>query len=151
MRNSSNGFDSFRLLRVLEWAFALLGAVVCVWVVIRFASQQLDDLWLFPGLYFLEIVFLGLLAFLSRIEGTGLGKKGTSVILWMAGGALLAFVILAGFSIGLYLVPAVLAFWISAICADLRHRRAMLTHVILLVVAAFLQGTLIIGIQRLFM
>ena len=131
------------VLRGCEWFFALFGAVVCVGVAIGFASQQSHDLWPAPGLYFLEIILLALLALFSRVADVGAVKRDYSLITWLAGGALLAFVILGGFSIGPFLLPAMLAFWLAATLGDLRQQRPIPAHLALTLVAAVFQAALI--------
>ena len=131
------------VLRGCEWFFALLGAAVCVVVAIAFASQQFNDLWLTPGLYFLEIIFLALLVLISKVAEVKPVKMSNSVITWIAGGVLLAFVILWGFSMGLFLVPAMLSFWLAAAAGDMRQNYPILPHLRLALVAAIIQAGLI--------
>ncbi len=55
-------------LRLVEWAGALTGAVVCIGVVLVFATQQASaggPLWPIPGLYFGELIILALVALAS--------------------------------------------------------------------------------------
>ena len=134
---------SSRVLRGFEWFFALLGAAICVFVVIAFASQQFNDLWPAPGLYFLEIIILALLVLVSKVVAIKPVIMDYSVIPWSAGGALLAFVILAGFSMGPSLFPAMLSFWLAAAAGDMRQRRPVLPHLGLTLVAAVFQAGLI--------
>ena len=136
-------------LRGIEWFFALLGAAVCVFVAIAFASQQLNDLWPTPGLYFLEIIFLALLVLLSKVVEVKPARIENSLIAWISGGVLLAFVILAGFSMGLFLLPAMLSFWLAAAAGDMRQNRPIPPHVGLTLIAAVLQAGLM-GIILLF-
>lgn len=130
-------------LRSCEWFFALFGAAGCVVVVIAFASQQFYDLWPTPGLYFMEIIFLALLALISKVVEIKPVKMDDSVISWVTGGALLAFVILAGFSMGPFLFPPMLSFWLAAAAGDMRQKRPILTHLALALVAAVFQAALI--------
>ncbi len=131
------------VLRGIEWIFATSGAVVCIGVAIATASQQFGDLWPTPGLYLLEIILLALVALASRLLDTGLVKTDYGAITWMTGGVLLAFVILAGFSIGPYLFPSMLAFWLAAAAGDQRQRRPIPPHLALALVAAVFQAGLI--------
>ncbi len=128
------------VLRGCEWIFVLFGAAVCVWVSITFASMQYNDLWPTPGLYFLEILLFTMAVLASRVVNIGPAKMDDSPILWMAGGVLLAFVILAGFSIGPYLFPAMAAFWLAAAISDLRQSRPALPHMALALITALFQG-----------
>jgi hypothetical protein len=132
-----------RLLRVCEWVFVLAGTVLCVWVALVFASYQSSNLWPVPGLYFLEIILVAVFSLTSRILDVGPVSIDYGLITWLAGGILLAFVILGGFSIGPSLFPAMLAFWLAAALGDVRQRRPMLAHLAWALVAALFQGALI--------
>ena len=132
-----------RALRGAEWALALIGAVICVGVAIMAASMQFNDLWPTPGIYLLELILLGMLAMASRILDRGEPKTDYGTVTWAAGGILLAFVILAGFSIGPFLFPAMLAFWLAAAAGDLRQNRAILPHLGIALIAAVFQGGII--------
>ncbi|HEX7975977.1 MAG TPA: hypothetical protein VF498_16330 [Anaerolineales bacterium] len=141
-----------KVLRLLEWAFAVFGAAVCLAVVDLFALQQLDELWPLPGLYFIEIVLLGLLGVTSRLGDTNPASAALwGAIPWGVGGALLSFVILGGFSIGPFLIPAMLAFWLAGAIADLRQGRSIAGHLGLAVMAALFQGALIFAVLFLFL
>jgi hypothetical protein len=131
------------MLRGVEWTFTLFGSAVCVWVAIFTASQQFNNLWPTPGLFLFEILLLAVVALTSRVVDVGPVKMDYGAISWMTGGVLLAFVILAGFSIGPSLFPAMLAFWLAAAAGDLRQHRSLLTHLALALVAAVFQGALI--------
>jgi hypothetical protein len=128
-----------RLLRGIEWVFALLGAAICVLVVLIFAAQQPDNLWPAPGLYFIEIIFLALATLISKFFESQSGNKDYNIITWIAAGALLAFVILSGFSIGPYLLPAMISFGLAGTAADLRRRRPIFPRLGLALVAAVVQ------------
>lgn len=141
--NPSNQMIPAWVFRGVEWIFTLFGSAVCVWVAISTASQQFNDLWPTPGLFLLEILLLAPAALTSRVVDVGSIKMDYGAISWMAGGVLLAFVILAGFSIGPFLFPAMLAFWLAAAAGDLRQHRALSTHFALALLAAVCQGVLI--------
>lgn len=126
-----------------EWIFVLLGAVICVGTSIVFASQQASELWPTPGLYFLELIFLVLLALMSRVANIGFIKVGSSTVDWVVGGVLLAFVILGAFTIGPFLFPAMLAFWLAATIGDIRLKHPVLSHLALSLVAAVSQAAII--------
>ena len=138
-----------RVLRGGEFILAWLGAIVCVGVAVVFAAQQLDDLWPAPGLYFLEIIFLALGTLLNQVVDVGALNQDHSRISWIAGGVLLPFVILGGFSIGPFLFPAMLAYWLSAALGDIRQKRPIPKHLALALVAGVFQAALI-GILLLF-
>jgi uncharacterized membrane protein len=127
------------LLRFIEWVFVLLGAAICILVVLMFAAQQPDDLWPAPGIYFLEIIFLALAALISKFFENQPEKRDYNIITWIAAGALLAFVILGGFSIGPYLFPAMISFGLAGTAADLSHRRPIFPRLGQVLVAAVVQ------------
>jgi hypothetical protein len=132
-----------KVLRLLEWVFAVFGAAACLAVVAVFANQQLDDLWPTPGLYFIEIVLLGLLVVASRVGDKNPAGAAWGAVPWGVGGVLLPFVILGGFSIGPFLFPSMLAFWLAGVAADLRQRRSLAEHFGLAMSAVLLQGVLV--------
>jgi hypothetical protein len=68
---------------------------------------------------------------------------------WVAAGILLAFVILGGFSIGFYLIPALIAFTVTGMMIDLQTGGSMGQHLGLLLVAAVAQGA-IMALLRVF-
>ena len=131
------------ILRGFEWVFALFGVAVCLWVSIALASQQYNDLWPTPGLYFVEIILISLAVLASRLFDLMSAKVDSGLMSWIAGGLLLAFVILGGFSIGPYLFPAMLAFWLSATISDLHRWLSIPKHVALGLMAALIQGGII--------
>jgi hypothetical protein len=101
---------------LLEWIFAILGAIDCIAVSILFSLSQLSspaagirDILPLPGIYFLEISALGVLLVvkLYRSEPEGGFWK---TLPWVGTGLLLAFVILGALSIGFFLIPAMLSY-----------------------------------------
>lgn len=137
---------------LLAWVLAIIGAWVCLWVAGAFSAQQLDrldSLWPLPGLYLLEVALVGLAVVISLFLRNW--NAALVIVPWLAGGILLAFVILGGFSIGPFLLPAMLAFWAVGVIADLGGRRKFAVHLELAMIAALLQGGLmlvVIGIIR---
>jgi hypothetical protein len=123
-----------------EWLAALVGAVNCIFVPLAFAQNQ-GRLFPLPGLYFVEIALLGVLVLVFVAARTGLEARWLALP-WIAAGIVLAFVILGGFSIGPYLIPAFLAFVVTGVLVDIQTGRAMAKHLGILVVAAVAQGAL---------
>lgn len=125
--------------RLFEWVAALIGALNCVLVSITFA--QLDQpMWPLPGLYLIEIALTGLVvaiyvAIRPRLEATG-----WNALPWLAAGFMLAFVILGGFSIGLFLIPALVAFIVTGLLIDFQTSGSTGAHIGLFFVAALIQG-----------
>ncbi len=129
--------------QVSEWIFALIGVIICIAVASVFGASQPGDLWPTPGFYFVEIIIFPVLAFVSYFVNLGPINNDRSIVAWVTGGMLLAFVILGGFSIGPFLFPAMLALWLSAGIHDIRTKRLVPRHLGLALVAAIFQAALI--------
>jgi hypothetical protein len=128
--------------RVAEWIAALIGAINCIYVSAAFAQPGQRDFPL-PGLYFMEIALLGLLVLGFVAARPRLGER-WNALPWVVAGIVLAFVILGGFSIGFYLIPALVAFTITGLLIDLQTGGLMARHLGLLFVAAMAQGTMMV-------
>ncbi|MEW5985821.1 MAG: hypothetical protein AB1791_04225 [Chloroflexota bacterium] len=130
----------FRLLYWLEKLLALVGAAVCVGVPLLFIPGQ-QPLYPLPGLYFLEIVWLGLVALVSLLVDHPSTSWWTAVP-HGAAGVLLAFVVLGAWTIGFFLAPACVAFLLAGVSADRRRGRPMIRHLVIFLIAAFAQAGL---------
>jgi hypothetical protein len=124
--------------RAGEWLAALVGAITCILVPALFA-QPGGMAFPFPGLYFIEIsalgvVVLGFVALRLRLSPRW------NALPWIAAGIILTFVILGGFSIGPFLIPALIAFSAAGILVDRHTGGPMSQHAGLLLVAAVVQG-----------
>jgi hypothetical protein len=128
---------------LVELIAVLVGAAGCMWVAVVFGSLQFNDLWPTPGLFFIEIVSLGLIALFSRLGDTRTTSRDYGAITWIVSGALLAFVLLGILSIGPFLIPSMFAFALAGACGDLRKGRNMPVHIRLAFVAAVAQAGLI--------
>lgn len=127
-----------RLMRAGEWLAAVIGAVNCILVPALFAQWGGMD-FPFPALYFIEIVLLGVLvlgyvALRPRLDGRW------QALPWVAAGILLAFVILGGFTIGPFLIPACVAFAAVGVLGDLQTGGLKAQFVGVFLLAAVLQG-----------
>jgi hypothetical protein len=131
------------LFSFLAWLLTIFGAGVCLLVAVGFGGQQKDSLWPFPGLYLLEIILVGAAVVASLTLNQGMAVAFWNAVPWVAGGILLAFVVLGGFSIGPYLLPAMLAFLLVGVIVDLRGRRRIAMHLGLAMIATLLQGGLV--------
>ena len=87
----------------------------------RVCSSDFNDLWPTPGLYFLEIIFLALLVLISKVVKVKPVKMGNSVISWIAGGVLWPLWYWRELSMGPFLFPAMLSFWLAAAAGDMRQ------------------------------
>lgn len=137
----NNSPEKINVKRLLEWIAALIGAVNCIIVPGAFFQSGQTD-FPFPFLYFVEIALLGVLVIGFVAARPRLGTR-WNALPWVAAGILLAFVILGGFSIGLFLIPAFLAFTITGFLVDLQTGGSMARHFGLLLVAAVAQGAVI--------
>ena len=136
-----------RLLRAGEWLTVLISAVNCVLVPAVFAQSQ-RPLFPLPGLYFVQIALLGVLV-LAFVAARPQLRGRWAALPWLAAGVTLAFVILGGFSIGLFLIPAFIGFVITGVFGDLQAGGAMGRHVGYLLVAAVAQAA-VMGLMILF-
>ena len=132
--------------KFIEWFMALLGASDCLGVAILFASQQPDSLWPAPGVYLIEVASLGIIGLICHSLDLPGKQPYWGVVPWAVAGALLAFVILGGFSIGPYLIPATLGFWAAGAISDYRHHRRVANHIILSLLVMVLQGAMILAL-----
>ena len=121
--------------RLFEWIAALVGAVNCIYVPL--AVNQWD--FPLPSLYFVEIFLLGLMVIVFVAWRTQFNER-WYLVPWIAAGIILAFVVLGGFSIGFFLIPAFLAFIVVGILADLQSGNSKAAHLAALIIAALAQS-----------
>ncbi len=140
--------DKPNLFRILEWIFVAFGAIVCAGVVILFASQPGQRLWPLPGIYFSEILLVSALAVASLIWKNTANPAFWQALPWVAGGVLFSFVIAGAFSIGLFLSPAMLAFWLAGVFSDRRLNINMASHIAIALLSALFQVFLILLISN---
>jgi hypothetical protein len=134
----SYSYGKSNLARAAEWFAALVGAINCILVPVLFAQPGGMD-FPFPGLYFIEIALLGVLVLVFVALRPRLGGR-WNALPWAAAGIILAFVILGGFSIGPYLIPALITFSITGILVDWQTGGMLTHHLGLLLMAAVVQG-----------
>lgn len=136
-----------RFMRIGEWLASLVGAANCILVPAMFAQSQ-RPLFPFPGLYFLQIglIGLGVLAFVAARPNV---NPRWLALPWVAAGLVLAFVVLGGFSIGPFLIPAFLAFVATGVLVDLQTGGPMGRHLGYLLLAAVAQAG-VMGLMFLF-
>jgi hypothetical protein len=138
MSKSNNQSD--RIVLVAR-GLAVVAAINCVVVPLFFAQQR--PLFPFPGLYLIEIAVLGILGLtgLLLVEPNSPFWRGVP---WAAAGVLLAFVILGGFSIGFFLIPATAAFLLAGFLMNWIERGLVVPYIGLFLIAAVLQVTLML-------
>ena len=134
--------NSSRLARITEWLLATVGVVNCIVVPFLFAQNQ-SDLFPLPGLYFIEIALSGVLGLISVVNEHHEDSR-WQMIPWIVAGILLAFVLLGGFSIGFFLIPATVAFLGIGILGDRHSSRRMVYHAGFFLVAAAVQATIML-------
>jgi hypothetical protein len=117
------------LRRSLELVAAFIAAVDCLAVAILFSlsqasgpSNRFADLWPTPGLYFLEISALAILMLIAVSSQRFPASPFWQNFPWISAGIILAFVILGAWTIGPFLLPALLAFLVLGLLVDSRPR-----------------------------
>jgi hypothetical protein len=114
-------------------------------VPLLFAQQR--PLFPLPGLYILEIIILGILGLTGLLLVESRSPFWRAVP-WAVGGVLLAFVILGGFSIGFFLIPATLAFLLTGYLLNRIEGGRLSKYIGLFLITAILQATLIIALAH---
>lgn len=132
------------VLHVLEWILVFIGAAVCLVVVFLFSSQQPNELWPFPGLYFLEITLLTIFGAGSRLFASNQTKPILLAAPWITGGALIPMIIVGALTIGVFLLPAMLAFILSGIIADIHLKKGYVGHLSISAMTALIQAAFMI-------
>jgi len=134
-----------------EKILAVLGAVFSLGVVYLFSTSQISsfdlifvDLFPLPGLYFLEILALCLASTALILKPSQSKSPWLNFLPWLCAGVLLAFVILGAWTIGFYLIPAMLAYLIAGILSAVRNKNHLSSHFYVFVMAGLLQAGLIL-------
>jgi len=137
-------------LRSLEWVLSVLGAINCILITILFSISQiqlpdgnLSDIWPLPAIYFLEIIILGIMCVIAVAKNQDHPQSFWSGIPWICSGILFAFVILGAWTIGFYLIPAMVLFLIVGIMADRRINGDYALHTIYFVSGGIAQSILV--------
>ncbi|RPI87990.1 MAG: hypothetical protein EHM41_03050 [Chloroflexi bacterium] len=121
MEETNSSLTISRVSKTGELILAAAGAVVCIGIATFAAMNQGGSpsaLFPFPGLYLLEIAITGILGFYSMIQRDTVHVW--RIVPWVVSGILLAFVILGAWTIGLYLIPGMIAFFLAALIGELR-------------------------------
>jgi hypothetical protein len=74
------------------------------------------------------VALVGFLGFVAIARDEKGRARTWGSVTWVAAGVMSAMVVLAGFSYGLFLLPAALAFLIAALLATRRRQRSLGTH-----------------------
>ncbi len=127
----------------LIYFFGFVGALDTLIVPLIFSQGQ-EPLFPLPGLYLIEIGLVGLLALASIFA------RRWPLVPWLAGGILLAFVVLGAWTIGFFLVPGFLAFSAAAALWQGPPAASLLRPAGILVLAAFIQASgMLLAVQLL--
>ena len=137
---------SFRL----EWFLSVIAALNCIIVVAVIVINSnpegnfdLATQWPFPLLYFIEIVSIGILSLVAVGSLQWLEKPNWSAVFWVCSGLLLSFVILGAWTIGFFLVPAMVIFILLGIMSDKRTGNDIPLHIVFFVAAAVVQAIIV--------
>jgi len=137
-------------LRSLELALSVLGAINCILISILFSLSQiqvpggdLSDIWPLPAIYFLEIITLGIMCVIAVAKNQDQPNSFWSGIPWICSGILFAFVILGAWTIGFYLIPAMILFLIVGIMGDRRIKGDIALHLIYFISGGIAQSILV--------
>ncbi|HUV26636.1 MAG TPA: hypothetical protein VMW34_04650 [Anaerolineales bacterium] len=144
------GSDRHKKYRGLEWLFSILAVINCILVVITFSTFNISfstegilSQWPFPIIYFIEIVSLSIIGLVAVGKLNGDVKSNWSGVPWICSGILLAFVILGAWTIGFFLLPAMILFLIIGILADKRTQGDIPLHLIYFVAAGIAQAVIV--------
>jgi hypothetical protein len=134
--------------RVQEWIFSLLATFNCLIVSLVFIFPQLSDaglisIWPFPLVYFVEIILIGIICVVAIGMLRNKMKSNWSGIPWICSGVLLAFVIMGAWTIGFYLIPAMILFMLTGVVADRRTQGDIALHLIFFVSAGIVQASIV--------
>jgi len=134
----------------LEWILSALGAFNCLIVPALFTFSQfpqpegyLANIWPFPAIYFLEIVLFGLGCLISVVKNNPARGSAWNYLPWISAGGLLAFVILGAWTIGFFLIPAMLVFIGVGIISDIRKKDNIPLHFIFFILSAMIQAFIV--------
>ena len=121
----------------LEQLLAILAAVVCliVTLIFWFSLRAYQDMWLLPGLYFIEMMALSIICAFVLVRD----DPRASLITWGAAGIIGAFSILGAFSIGFFYLPVALILVVISITWDARNKQRIPAHVGIFFLAGIVQ------------
>ena len=128
----------------LEQFLAVVGVATCLLISARMGQvvSEMQPVWPLPGLYLVEMNIVSLLG-LFGVVGNSSGRFSLRVgLTWAAAGILLAFAIMGAWSIGLFFLPVVLIFAVTAILSNRRQGQNMLLYVGISILAAMAQVAL---------
>jgi len=136
--------------RRLEWLLSSIAAINCIGVVIAFSFtnntitiEGILSQWPFPLIYFIEIASLGIIGLVAVAKIQLNLKSNWSGVPWVCSGVLFAFVILGAWTIGLFLLPAMILFLVTGILVDKKTGGEIPLHLVYFVSAGIAQAALV--------
>jgi hypothetical protein len=120
------------------------GCLTCIIItaVIGSSLASLQNIWLLPGAYFLEITIGAMAGFLAVLTR----HPGASKVLWIYCGTLLVFILMASFSVGFFFIPVLVIFGVVSILLDLKQKKLLPAHLGLFFCGLILQLVLMLAI-----
>ena len=127
----------------IERFFAVFGAIACliITILIWLSVSTYQGIWPLPGLYFIELIALGVIGAFAFIRSQAYG----TLITWSAAGAFTAFSILGALSVGFFYLPIVLIFTVISVSADIRNRQRIAIHLGVWFIAGVAQAALMLA------
>lgn len=142
-----NGTNRF----TIEWVLIILAGINCTFAVIYFGlinSPSLEEIvtsqWPLPFLYYLEIIAIVIASVIAMTTVQINPNPQRPVVFWICSGILLTFVILGAWTIGFFLLPAMIIYLIVGILTGRKTGSDISRHIIYFVVAGIGQATLVL-------
>lgn len=136
---------------LVEWILTIIAAISCFVVVIVFAIlnspdliADFPDLWPFPMIYFIEIITIAVICIIALWVIQKTNNSWWAGIFWISSGILLSFVILGAWTIGFFLIPAMVIYLVLGILSDRKLQNDIPRHIIYLVAAGIGQSLVVL-------
>jgi hypothetical protein len=132
--------------RTIEYILFVLAGINCIIITAAFfytevaLSGGIEAVFPFPGIYFIELIAIGIICLFTMLLLNDKTSSGWSTIAWICSGLLVAFVILGAWTIGFYLIPGMILLLVVGILIDRRTQRNYALHLIYFFAAALSQG-----------
>lgn len=127
---------------LLEYLLAAAAMTICV--AIGYMTLKYLQYESITVIYMTEIAAVGVGGLYSIVKDRPPLSSTWGLASWAMAGILLAFAVLAGFSIGLFLLPAAASMVIAAALADRRRNRRSLTGILSMLFIAFIQAAVVL-------
>ena len=135
----------------LEWILTIIAAINCILVVAIFAYINNPNLisdftsqWPFPMIYFFEIIAIGIIGIVAMGNLQQPEKSNWSTVFWVCSGILLSLVILGAWTIGFFLLPAMVIYLVLGILSDRRTGNAIPRNLIFFVSGGIAQALFVL-------